>query len=131
MGNSMIPKTILFLSGLVASGIGAAILLLPVEFYAANGMELGGSVSALNEARASGGALMASGALIMIGAFVARLFFTSAVLATLLYLAYGLSRVLSMAVDGMPTDGLLQATVFEIAVGLVCAVVLFRYRERA
>jgi len=130
MKNSKMLKTILIISGLIASGIGAAILFSPVAFYAAYGIELGGNFSLLNEIRAPGGALLASGILIISGAFVDRLAFTAVVVSTLLYLSYGLSRVMSIAIDGMPTEGLVQAAVLEIITGLACIFALVKYRGK-
>jgi hypothetical protein len=130
MKNSKVLKTILIISGLIASGFGAAILFTPVAFYASYGIELGGNFSLLNEIRAPGGALMASGILIISGAFVDKLSFTAAVASTLLYLSYGLSRVMSIAVDGMPVEGLVQAAILEIAIGLACVFALIKYREK-
>lgn len=120
-------KTVLFVSGLIATGVGGLILFTPQTLYAASGIELGHNISQLSEVRAAGGALFASGVLIMSGAFVARLAFTSAMVSTVLYLSYGVSRVLSMAIDGMPSDGLVQATVLEMAIGLTGVFVLVKY----
>ena len=83
----------------------------------------------MNEIRASGGALLATGILILSGAFVASLTFTSVVLACLLYLSYGLSRMLSFTIDGMPSESLVQAAALEIVIGVVCVYVFVRYRE--
>ena len=130
MKNSKVLKTILLISGLIASGIGATILVAPGAFYATYGIELGGNLSLLNEIRASGGALLASGLLIMSGAFVDKLAFTAAVVSTLLYLSYGLSRVMSIAIDGMPVEGLVQAAVIEIVTGLACIFALVKYSEK-
>lgn len=130
MKNSIMLKTILIISGLIASGIGAAILFSPVAFYAPYGIEPGGNFSLLNEIRAPGAALLASGILIISGAFVDRLAFTAVVVSTLLYLSYGLSRVMSMAIDGMPAEGLVQAAVLEIVTGLVCIFALVKYRGK-
>lgn len=120
MKNSNPLKLVLFISGLIAASIGGAILFNPANFYAANGIDLGGSVSLLNEIRASGGALLTAGILIISGCFVARLRFTAVVVSCLLYLSYGLSRMLSFAVDGMPSEGLVQAAALEIVIGVVC-----------
>lgn len=130
MKSSKVLKTILIISGLIASGIGAAILFTPVAFYAAYGIELGGNVSLLNEIRAPGGALLASGLLIMSGAFVDKLAFTAAMVSTLLYLSYGLSRVMSIAIDGVPVEGIVQAATLEIIIGLSCIFALVKYREK-
>ena len=129
MKNSKALKTILFISGLIAAGIGAAILFIPVAFHATTGIELGNDTNLLNEIRAPAGALLASGILIITGAFVERLTFTSTVVATLLYLSYGLSRILSMVIDGMPAEELVQVAVLEIIIGLVCVFSLVKYRE--
>ena len=130
MKNSNVIKTVLIFSGLISSGIGGAILFNPVAFYATYGIELAGNISLFNEIRAPGGALMASGILIMLGAFVDKLTFTAVVVSTLLYLSYGLSRILSIAIDGMPAEGLVQAAALEIVIGLVCVFVLVKYREK-
>ena len=127
MKNSKVLKVILFISGLIAISIGATILTMPVDFYAASGINLNGDVSLLNEVRASGGALLACGLLITLGAFVDRLTFTSAVISTLLYLSYGLSRLMSMLIDGMPGDALIQAVILELVIGLVCVVAFVKF----
>lgn len=130
MKNSIVLKVILVISGLIGVVIGAAILLTPVAFHATSGIELGGNTSLLNEIRAPGGALLASGILIISGAFLTELTFTSIVLSTLLYLSYGLSRIISMVADGKPAETLMQATVLEIMIGLVCAFALVKYRKK-
>lgn len=128
VNNSKALKIVLFVSGLIATGIGGAILFMPVAFYATNGIEVGDSSSLLNELRAPGGALLAFGLLITSGAFVAKLTLTSALLSTLLYVSYGLSRILSIAIDGMPAEGLVQAAVLELVIGLVCVFTLAKAR---
>lgn len=127
MKESRVVKTILLISGLIASTMGTTILFAPGVLYATYGIELGGNLSLLNEIRASGGTLMASGLLIISGAFVDKLAFTAAVVSTLLYMSYGLSRVMSIVVDGMPVEGLVQATVVEIVIGLACIIALIKY----
>lgn len=129
MKNSKVLKIILFISGLIASCIGAAILFMPVTFYAGSGITLGADISLLNDIRAMGAGLLALGSLIIAGAFVAKLTFTSAVISTLVYLSYGLSRIMSIAIDGMPVDALVQAMVLEIIIGLVGVFALLKYKE--
>lgn len=127
MKNLKLLNTILLVSGFIAAGIGGAILFVPVGFHALNSIELGSNISLLSEVRAPGGALLACGLLIMGGAFIDRLRFTAIVLAALLYLSYGLSRILSMALDGMPGPNLMQATILELILGLVCAWALLKF----
>lgn len=129
MQNSAMLKMILIVAGLIGASVGGAILFIPEAFHATTGIRLGGDVSLLNEMRASGGALLASGVFVMSGAWVPKLTFTSTTVAALLYLSYGLSRVLSMVVDGMPDPGLVQVAGVEIVIGTVCVFALVRYRE--
>ncbi|MDH5179898.1 MAG: DUF4345 domain-containing protein [Gammaproteobacteria bacterium] len=120
-------KATLIISGLIGLYIGVEILLFPVKFYATSGIFLGDNISLLNEIRAPGGALLFSSILIIMGAFVPRLTFTSIILATLLYLSYGASRIFSMAIDGRPVEILIYVSALEIAIGLVCAFMLARF----
>jgi len=127
MKNSKILKIILIISGLIAIGVGGSILTIPVSFYATNNINIEGNISLLNEIRASGGALLACGITIFLGAFVTKLTFTATVIASLLYLSYGLSRILSMRIDGMPAEGLVQAVILELVIGLVCLFSFVKY----
>jgi hypothetical protein len=130
MKNTTALRTLLVISGLILIGVGGAILFMPVVFYAANGIDLGGNFSLLNEIRPPGGALLASGVVIISGAFILQLTFTSLVLSILIYLSYGLSRILSMALDGIPDGTLVMATGLEMILGLMGVLALIRCREK-
>jgi Domain of unknown function (DUF4345) len=129
MKPSKVLKAILIVSGLVLMGVGGAILVAPVAFFAEEGIDLRGKTNLLNEIRAPGALLFASGAVIVVGAFVARLTFAASVLSPLVYLAYGIARSLSMWLDGVPTTGLVEAMVVELAIGLVAIFALLKYRK--
>lgn len=120
-------KAILIIAGLIITGIGGIILLWPVDYFATNGVDITGNISLLNEIRAPAGALLAVGILILAGAFVPQLTFTSTLMATLLYLAYGFARMLSMLVDGQPTTSLIIVAALEIIIGLVCLFAFVKY----
>jgi hypothetical protein len=99
--------------------------------HGANGVELGGNASLLSEVRAPGGALLALGILILAGAFILRLTYPAAMIAATVYLAYGFSRLLSMALDGLPAPGLVLAAGLEITIGAINAMLLIRLRRDA
>ncbi|OUS21692.1 hypothetical protein A9R01_17565 ['Osedax' symbiont bacterium Rs2_46_30_T18] len=130
MRDSKILKSILFLSGLIAAGIGASILLDPIAFHGASGIKLTDNINLLNEMRAAGGALLAIGVLIISGCFIAKLTYTATLVASLMYLAYGFSRVLSFGFDGLPTAALIQVAALEIAIGALCIFCLRKYRAQ-
>ncbi len=121
-------KAILFIAGIVAIGVGAGILLFPVAFYATNDIALEGQASLLNEVRASGGAILALGVYVFAACFVPRLRVPAAAIAALVYLAYGGSRVLSVALDGVPATGLVLVTLLEFVIGGACLFAALRYR---
>ena len=129
MRDSKVLKTILIVAGVVGMIVGGANLFVPVAFNASSGIDLGENISLMNEMRASGGGLLLSSVVIVMGAFVSRLAFTSTLLATMLYLGYGFSRLVSIMVDGMPSDDLVSVAIFEIFVGLVALFGLWKYQK--
>ncbi|MDG4767938.1 DUF4345 family protein [Solwaraspora sp. WMMD406] len=131
MRELIVLKVILVAAGLVVVGVGGAILTVPDAFHAGNGIVYAGNSSLLSETRAAGGALLAIGLLIALGAFVRRLAFTATVVGTVLYLAYGFARLVSLAVDGPPASALVAATAVELVLGVACGYALVRYRRRA
>ena len=129
MNISKAHKGLLFVSGLIATGIGAATLFAPVAFLGTSSIDLGSQVNLLSEVRAPAGALLAGGIVILSGIFVNRLTFTSTVIAALMFLSYGVGRVLSVAVDGVPADAIVGATALEIVIGLAALFMLVRGGE--
>lgn len=124
MNESRVLTASLLMSGALLLAVGGALLLAPDIMHASNGVDIGSDPSLRSEVRAPGGALLALGGLILAGVFVKRLRFTGTVTAATVYLAYGLSRLLSMAIDGMPSPGLVVVTGVEIVIGIVNVVLL-------
>ena len=117
-------KALLLVAGALLILVGTFILASPLDFYASNDIELGASVSLLNELKAPAGLLLAAGLFILGAIFVRSQTDTALWLAALIYLSYGVSRFASMIVDGVPAAGLVQAAALELTVGLACAVVV-------
>ncbi|MEM7262742.1 MAG: DUF4345 domain-containing protein [Planctomycetota bacterium] len=130
------PKTsrsirfLLTACGLIAIGIGASILVTPVQFHAMHEIKLEASASLLSEVRAPGGALAALGVVMLWGAFVGAFVVPSLLIAAAVYLSYGISRLVSLALDGVPHAGLVAAAALELVLGFVCAVVFARRVKR-
>jgi len=129
MKTSIPFKILLLVSGLIAIGIGGAILFDPASFFMTYGIELGNDASLFNEIRAPGGTLLALGLLMLAGLFSAEFRFTSITIAAAVYLTYGLSRLLSIAIDGWPDGGLVGAAAFELLIGAASLLALMRYRN--
>jgi uncharacterized membrane protein HdeD (DUF308 family) len=121
-----VARALLVVAGAVAAAVGATLLLAPVAFSERYGIVLGADPSALSERRAPGAALLATGGLLVVGAFVTRLRTPALLVGALLYLAYGAARLLSLVLDGRPDDGLLLAGAVELALGAGLLAVLLR-----
>lgn len=113
-------------AGLVALGIGATIAIAPDLFYASYGIALGPDPDQRSELRAPAANLVALGALILGGAVWSSLTRTAALVGTILFTAYAVGRLLGIGLDGMPSDGIVQAMVIELAIGGLCALALRR-----
>jgi hypothetical protein len=126
-GSSMIKLTLL-VSGLVAVGIAGTILLAPEVFYAGYGIDVEGDATLVNELKAPAGVLLAAGMLMFAGVFRADLVMVSLTTASVVYLSYGLSRLLSIAVDGLPDSGIVSAAGIELGIGAACLAALLYAR---
>lgn len=125
-----ITRGLLLACGLIAAGIAMMILFAASAFYAGYGIEIGADVSLANEMKAPAGLLLLAGLLMMAGVFKLKFAIPSLATAAAVYLSYGLSRILSMAIDGAPHSGLVSAAVIEVAIGAICLVELIKHRKR-
>ena len=113
MQNSMILKTILLGLGLLLFVLGGWRLTDPVSYFALHEIELGNDANMLNEARAAGGMVAASALVIMLGAFLPAMAFTSSVFSVIVFLSFGFARLYAIAADGVPSEMILQGVFFE------------------
>ena len=124
-----LARLVLLLAGFTATAIAAAIMFAPEAFYASYGITLGQDIDLANEMKAPMGLLAAAGLLMLAGAVRADLTFASLAIASAVYLSYGLSRVSSFAIDGLPNSGLVGAAVFELFLGVICLFAFLRIRK--
>ncbi len=125
------PRFLLVVSGALLFVIGAAVLFSPRAFFAANGVTLGYDPSLLSEIRAPGGLLVGCAIVMLLGAFRSSITRQALFLAAMVYGSYGFSRLVGMAIDGMPSASLVGATAMELIVGGLCAASLTSYKAAA
>lgn len=130
IGGTNTARVILLASGLGVIAIAAMILFAPDAFYGGYGIELGGNASLANELKAPAGALLVAGLLMFAGVIRRDLVAFSLTTGAVVYLSYGLSRLVSMATDGMPHANLVSAAGIEIVIGAVCLLTLVGIRRR-
>jgi hypothetical protein len=128
-GGSYTARLVLFGSGLIAVAIAVAILFAPAAFYADYGIDVTGDATLANELKAPAGALLVAGLVIFAGAFRWKLAVVSLTTAAVVYLSYGLSRVTSIAIDGVPHSGMVNAAGVELVIGAICLLTLLQVRQ--
>ena len=111
---------VLLAAGSIALVIGAAIVTNPVAFYAAGGVRLGAEAGLLNEMRAAGEAILAVGLLALIGVFIVGLRTLALTASAVVYSGYGLARLFSFLMDGIPNHALVWITALELVIGAAC-----------
>ena len=114
----------LVIAGALLLIIGGFLLLEPHAFFAENGVTLGDDPNLMSEIRAPAGLLIVSGTLMVLGAFVQSLASVGLGLAAMVYGSYGASRLVSIGLDGLPSQGILWATGLELVIGGLALVVL-------
>ena len=120
----------LVIAGLLLLAIGGAILLAPHAFHGSNGNVLGDNQHLLSEIHAPGGLLAASGIIILISGVRPLLRSRAVRLTTLVYGSFGVARLISMALDGMPSNSIVGATVLELIVASIGLALLLQTRAR-
>ena len=131
MRTSKVLKAILIVLGLLLIGIGLWRLFDPIGFFQNSGITLDNQAGLLSEARATGGAVVGFGLLILLGAFIQKLSYTSTIAAIVLFLGFGVARLIGFAMDGNPGDGVIQGIIIEFVFGLIAVFALFKYRKKS
>ena len=130
MKNSIVLKIILIVLGLLLTALGSWRLFDPITFFENSGLLLDNNAGLLNEARATGGVVTGFGLLIFSGAFIRKLSYTSTIAAIVLFLGFGIARLIGFSMDGNPGETITQGIIFEFVLGLIGVFALFKYREK-
>lgn len=105
-------------AGALAGAIGGALMFAPKTFLSMSQIIVERDPSLMSEVTAPSGVLLVSGALMILGAiklrFAGLALFTGAIVSG----SYGVARVVSMALHGLPSDTLIGATVLEFAIAI-------------
>ena len=128
MKDTIWVKLVLVLSGAVGFGIGLSALFWPRAFFASSGTILGDDISLMSEVRAPAMVLVLFGAVMLAAVFIPQIRRGALWAAALLYLSYGLGRVVSVVLDGVPHINILMALGIELVIGLLCIYILRAHR---
>ncbi|MCF2876440.1 MULTISPECIES: DUF4345 domain-containing protein [unclassified Tenacibaculum] len=118
----------LALSGSLLLFVGIMRLSNPIKTYLKNsGVQLEEDANLLNEMRGVSGVMLLGGIIILLGTMVSELTFTSFVVAILIFLGFGIGRVLSIKFDGKPNKLIIQGLISEFilaSLNLICLISL-------
>jgi hypothetical protein len=131
MKNSKILKGILMLLGVLLTVIGSWRLFDPIAFFENSGIVLNNDVGLLSEARGTGGIVLGFGLVVILGAFNRRLSYTSTIAAIVIFLGFGIARLIGFGLDGNPGEGVIQGLVIEFVLGSLAVFAFFKYREKS
>ena len=121
-----ITTAYLAMAGLLLLGIGSSLLFVPHAFHGSNGIDLGSNPNLLSEIRAPGGLLAASGTFALISVAWRDLRVFTMQVTVLVYGSFGLARLVSLAMDGMPSGSIIGAAILELLVAAVGVALLSR-----
>ena len=124
MNNSKILKIYLFVSGFILTAIGGLTAFNPVTIKANEGIQIAENASALSDVRSFGMLLVAMALFSFSGSIKSSLRKPATISSFLLFLSLGIGRLLSMLLDGMPSNGMVKATGLEIILGLAGLILL-------
>lgn len=118
---------VLSLSGLLLLSSGALRLSNPIGNYSKHsGIKIENEVNLLNEVRGTSSLMFFGGATILSGIFLPQLTLTSFIVATLMFFGFAFGRLISVRLDGRPNKLIIKGLIFELALGPLNAVGLFR-----
>lgn len=112
----VITKIALMLSGAILALIGGALMLFPQAFLETSGVFVDRDPGLMSELTAPSGVLIVTSALMFFGAFKPRFTRLALFVGTVVYGSYGIGRVISLSLHGLPSESLITATVIEIAI---------------
>ncbi len=130
MKDSKILKAYLIISGLLLILFGGATLLQPIELKASFGINIPQDINVLNDIRAYSTLTLVIGILTILGAFKSRLTYTSSLVVFIQFLALGVGRLFSMALDGAPIEGNIIGMGNEFFLGIIGAFLFIKYKEK-
>lgn len=103
-------------AGGIALLIGGALMASPKAFLEMSHVFVDPDPNLMSEMTAPGGVLILTGLLLLVGAIRRRFANLALIIGAVIYGSYGIGRLVSMALHGLPADSLMVATVIELAI---------------
>ena len=117
--NQILTRGALTASGAILGLIGGALMFAPKAFLETSHVFIDSDPGLMSELTAPSGILIITGALMILGALKLRFANIALLIGAIVYGSYGLGRLVSMGLHGLPSESLITATVIEFAVAVV------------
>jgi len=114
-------------SGALLGLIGGAIMFKPILFLTMSEAVVEHDPNLMSEVTASSGILVTTGVFMMLGALKLRFANMGLTYGAIVYGSYGICRLISQNLHGMPSDQLIIVTQFEL--GIAALLIALRVRE--
>ncbi|MFK8042956.1 DUF4345 domain-containing protein [Congregibacter sp.] len=114
-----LTKIALFSSGALLAFIGGSLMFTPKSFLEDSGIVLQPEPSLMSELTAPSAVLIVTALLMIFAAFRARYSSLALLAGAAVYGSYGLGRVISMLIHGIPSQSLLIALCLELGIAVV------------
>lgn len=115
----LFTRTALAGSGVILGLIGGALMFTPKAFLETSHVFVERDPGLMSELTAPSGVLIISGVFMILGAVKLRLTNPALMIGAIVYGSYGVGRLVSMALHGIPSHSLVAATVIELGVAAV------------
>lgn len=115
----LFSRIMLGLSGLIGGYIGISILFDTQNFFAHNGIEVTGDPGLMSELKAPAIVLLAAAVVLLVGSVKSRFTDMALMIGAIVYGSYGLGRVVSILIDGLPPQPLIAAAVVELVLASI------------
>ena len=122
-----VTRLVLIGSGGVLGLIGGALMISPKTFLETSDVFIEHDPGLMSELAAPGGLLIITGALMLVGAVKLRFASLALVVGAVVYGSYGMGRVVSMTLHGLPSQSLISATIIEFVIALVLASIRLKH----
>ena len=118
----ILTRTLLSTSGLLIGLIGGAILISPIPFMEMSDITLAENPDLISELTAPSGVLLITSAIMLLGAIKLRFADLALLSGVIVYGSYGISRLFSLLLHGMPDKSVVTAMIVEIGLAILLMV---------
>jgi len=118
-----ITRAVLAVSGVILGFVGGALMMVPRTFLGLSQVYIDPDPSLMSELAAPSGILLLTSGFMILGAVRLRFANPALLIGALVYGSYGFGRLVSMGLNGVPSESLIIATAIELGIAALLAAI--------